>query len=241
MTSNNLTFSQQIALVIVKVIGLVFILGLFIYFILDGVFAYNTQPANYNASIDKKPVSISVANYNASIDKEPASISVANNTPIIIEEKSGPYAINSELDRDFVNNFKKSIDCINDVNVPFTNCSNVFMVDAQEYIKKYPEKEPILEEDFRRLHASIFIQLKKRMQGIYIDKVSVVDHLNQEEKRFYLDITYQSLVNPNFKQTDEIMLRGFGDIIKRVQDARPAQKFEVMFGKKDGKYIVKML
>lgn len=228
MTSNNLTFSQQIALVVVKVIGLVFILGLFIYFILDGVFGYNSQQAiHVNTSIDKNIIS--------------ASDNTAIAIPAIREEKTGPYAINSELDRDFVNNFKKSIDCINDVNIIFANCSDIIMTDAREYIKKYPEKEPILDEDYRRLYASIFMQLKKRMREIYIDKVSVVDHLNQEEKRFYLDITYQSLVNSNFKQTDETMLRGFGDIVKRVQDARPAQKFEVMFGKKDGKYIVKML
>ncbi len=228
MTSNNLTFSQQIALVVVKVIGLVFILGLFIYFILDGVFGYISQQAiHVNTPIDKNIIS--------------ASDNTAIAIPTIEEEKTGPYAINSELDRDFVNNFKKSIDCINDVNIIFANCSDIIMTDAREYINKNPEKEPVIDEDFRRLFASIFTQLKKRMQPVDINRVSIVDHLNQEEKRFNLNISYRSMASPDFKQTDEIMLRGLGDIIKSVQDARPNQKFEVMFGKKDGKFLVNML
>lgn len=153
-----------------------------------------------------------------------------------------PEVVKINSDTIFEESFKNSIDSINDFNVTFKQFLDTFRQDLQNYIITYPEKEPVIDADFRRLYAGLYQQLLKKIKPIDISKVSIEDHLFQEEKKFYLDMAQRELIDSNFKKTDAIVLYGLNDAILRVQEARPNQKFEVQFGRTAiGKPIIRML
>ncbi len=158
------------------------------------------------------------------------------------KNESIPEVVKINSDTIFEESFKNSIDSINDINVSFKQFSDIFQQDLQNYIRTYPEKEPVIDVDFRRLYAGLYQQLLKRIKPIDISKVSIEDHLFQEEKKFYLELAHRGAVDVDFKKTDGIVLYGLNDAMLKVKKARPNQNFEVQFGRTaNGKPIIKML